>query len=66
MDFGVQPRDKMPKSVVAHYKLSPSQESENEQLQNKIDGHLFFDSQGPQGICATRTNCQSNFLSGSP
>jgi len=24
----------------------------------------FFDS--PQGICATRTNCQSSFLSGSP
>ena len=24
----------------------------------------FFDS--PQGICATRTNCQSNFLSGGP
>ena len=27
-------------------KLSPSQESENEQIQNQIDAHLFFDSQG--------------------
>jgi len=27
----------------------------------------FFDSRDrPQGICATRTNCQSYFLSGSP
>ena len=46
MDFGVRPRDKMPKSGVAHCKLSPSQESENEQIQNQIDAHLFFDSQG--------------------
>ena len=28
------PRDKTPKSGVAHCKLSPSQESENEQIQN--------------------------------
>jgi len=42
MDFGVWPRDKMPKSGVAHCKLSPSQESENEQIQNQIDAHLFF------------------------
>jgi len=29
---------------------------------------LFFWQSGdhPQGICATRTNCQSNFLLGSP
>jgi len=47
MDFGVRPRDKTPKSGVAHYKLSPSQESENEQIQNQIDDRLFFfDSQG--------------------
>jgi len=47
MDFGVRPRDKRPKSGVAHCKLSPSQESENEQIQNQIDAHLlFFDSQG--------------------
>ena len=46
MDFGVRPRDKTPKSGVAHCKLSPSQESENEQIQNQIDAHLFFfDSQ---------------------
>ena len=32
----------MPKSRVAHCKLSPSQESENEQIQNQIDVHLFF------------------------
>jgi len=42
MDFGVRPRDKMPKSGVAHCKLSPYQESENEQIQNKIDAHWFF------------------------
>ena len=49
-------------------KLSPSQESENEQIQNQIDAHLFFWQSGdrPQGICTTRTNCQSNFSSGSP
>ena len=46
MDFRVWPRDKTPKSGVAHCKLSPSQESENEQMQNQIDAHLFFDSQG--------------------
>ena len=35
------------KSGVAHCKLSPSQESEIEQIQNQIDAHLFFfDSQG--------------------
>jgi len=27
---------------VAHCKLSLSQESENEQIQNQIDAHLFF------------------------
>jgi len=56
MDFGVRPRDKTPKSVVAHCKLSPSQvahckifrsqENENEEIQNQIEAHLFFDSQG--------------------
>jgi len=46
MDFGARPRDKTPKSGVAHCKFSPSQESENEQIQNKIDAHLLFDSQG--------------------
>ena len=37
------------------------------QIQNQIDAHLFFWQSGdrPQGICATRTNCQSNSLSGS-
>jgi len=29
-------------SEVAHCKLSPSQESENEQIQNQIDAYLFF------------------------
>jgi len=42
MDFGVGPQDKTPKSGVAHCKLSPSQESENEQIRNQIDVHLFF------------------------
>ena len=43
MYFGVQPRFKTPNSGVAHCKLSTSQESENEQIQNQIDAHLFFD-----------------------
>jgi hypothetical protein len=37
-DFVVQPRDKTPNSGLAHCKHSPSQESENDQ----IDAHLFF------------------------
>jgi len=67
MNFGVWPRHKT-KSGVAHFKLSPSQESKNEQIQNQIGAHLFFwqSWDRPQGICATRTNCQSNLLSGSP
>jgi len=40
--FGVRPRDKTSKSGVTHCKLSPSKESENEQIQNQIDAHLFF------------------------
>jgi len=65
--FEYDPKTKR-QSRVAHCKLSPSQESKNEQIQNQIDAHLFFWQSGdrPQGICATRTNCQSNFLSGSP
>ena len=66
MDFGVWPRDKTPKSRVAHCKLSPSQESENEQIQNQVYFSGGQSEDRPQGICATRTNCQSNFLSGSP
>ena len=60
MDFGVRPRDKTPKSGVELCKLSPSQDSENEQIQNQRDAHLFFQQSEdrPQGICATRTNCQ--------
>ena len=65
MDFGVRPRDKTPKSGVAHCKLSPSQESENEQIQNHIDAHLFFDSQGivhkefvPPGQTVNQTFCR--------
>ena len=46
MDFGVRPRDKTPKLGVAHCKLSPSQESKNEQIQNQIDARFFFDSHG--------------------
>jgi len=66
MDFGVRPRDKTPKSGVAHRKFSPFQESEKEQMQNQINSNLFFWQLGdrPQWICATRTNCQSKFLSG--
>jgi len=36
------PEAKPQNSGVAQCKLSPSQESENEQIQNKIDAHLFF------------------------
>ena len=65
MDFRVRPRDKTPKSGVPHCKLSPSQDSENEQIQNQIDVNFFLQSgDRTQGICATRTNCQSNFLPG--
>jgi len=46
MGFGVRPRDKTLNSEVAHCKPSPSQESENEQIQNQINAHLFFYSQG--------------------
>ena len=67
MDFGVRPRHKT-KSGVAHSKLSPSQESKNERIQNQIDAYLIFrqSRDRPQGICDTRTNCQSNLLSRSP
>jgi len=45
--FWSMTRYKTPKSGVPHRKLSPSKESENEQIQNQIDAHLFsFESQG--------------------
>ena len=61
--WSVRLRDKTPNSGGAHCKLSTSQESENEQIQNQIDTHSFFWQSGvrPQGICVTRTNCQSKF-----
>ena len=40
LEYG--PRDKTPKLGVAHCKLSPSQESKNEQIQNQINARLFF------------------------
>jgi len=46
MDYGVRTRDKTPNSGVAHCKLSLSQDSENEQIQNEVDAHLFFFNQG--------------------
>ena len=45
MGFGVRPRDKR-QSREWHTANPPSQESENEQIQNQIDVHLLFDSQG--------------------
>ena len=45
-EFGVRPREKTPKSGVAHCKLSPTQESVNKQIQNQIDVICFFGSQG--------------------
>ena len=58
------PQDKTPKSWVAHCKLSLSKESDNEQIQNQIDAHLFFwqSRDRPQGICATRTNSIKLFI----
>ena len=68
MDFGVRPRDKAPKSGMAHCKISPSQESENEKIQNQIDAHLLFDSQGivhkefvPPGQTVNQTFCREAF-----
>ena len=59
MGFGVRPRDKTPKSGVAHCKLSPSQESENEQNQNQIDAHFFLTVRG----WSTRNLCHQDKLS---
>ena len=44
--FGVRPRDKTPKSGVAHCKLSPSQESENERIQIKSTLICFLTVRG--------------------
>ena len=41
-ESGILEYDPEKKSGVAHCKLSPSQESENEQIQNQIDADLFF------------------------
>ena len=53
------PGDKTPKSGVAHCKISPSQESENEQIQNQIDTHFFFTVRGS----STRNLCHQDKLS---
>ena len=45
-NLGIRPRDNKPKSGVAQCKIPQSRESKNEQIQNQIDTHLFFDSQG--------------------
>ena len=65
MDFRVRPRDETPKSGVAHCKLSPSQESENEQIQIKSMLICFFDSQEiihkefvPPGQTVNQTFCR--------
>ena len=62
MDFGVRPRDKTPNSGVAHCKLSPSQESENEQIQNQIDAHLLLFFLTVRGS-STRNLCHQEKLS---
>ena len=51
-DFGIRPLNKTPKSAVAHCKLSPFEENENEQIQNQIVAHLNFWQSGdlPQGF----------------
>jgi len=48
-----------------HTANPPRPKKARKQIQNQIDPYLFFLTI-PQGICATRTNCQSNFSSGSP
>ena len=59
MDFGVRPRGKTPKSGVAHCKLSPSQASENEQIQNQIDFFFWWTVRGS----STRNLCHQDKLS---
>src|SRR5215469_5882004 len=59
MDFGVRPRDKTPKSVVAHCKISPPQESENKQNPNQIEALFFFTVRGS----STRNLCHQDKLS---
>jgi len=59
MGFGVRPRDKTPKTGVAHCKLSPSQERENEQIQNQIDAHLLLTVRRS----STRNLCNQDKLS---
>jgi len=46
MDFGVRPRNKTPKSGVAHCKLSPSQVTRMSKSKIKSMFICFFDSQG--------------------
>ena len=57
--FGVRPRDKTPNLGVAHCKLSPSQESENEQIQNQIEANFFMTVWGS----STRNLCHQYTLS---
>ena len=59
MDFGVRPRDKTPKSGVAQCILSPSQESENEQIQNQSMLICFLTVRG----MSTRNLCHQDKLS---
>ena len=68
MDFRVGPRDKTKKSGVTHCKLSPPKKARMSKSKIKSMLICFFWQSGdrPQGICATRTNCQSNLLSRSP
>ena len=60
MDFGVLPRDKTPKSGEAHCKLSPSQESQNDQIQKSNRcAFVFLTVRG----LSTRNLCHQDKLS---
>jgi len=65
MDYGLRPPRQ--NAIVGSGTLQtlPCQESENQQIQDKIDAHLFFDSQGivhkesvPPGQTVNQTFCR--------
>jgi len=49
---------------VAHFPVTLTKEGPNEQIKSEIHAHHFFLFKGScsQGVCATRTDCESNIL----
>ena len=49
---------------VAHFPVTSTKEGPNEQIKSEIHAHNFFWFRGncSQGVCATRTDCDSNIL----